>query len=107
MPGLNPDATWWAESGLHEARKTLRQLQAQIQHYVDTWEVQNDSNSNAMLLIMRPILALVKRIRIIIENVKDYIKEHRGGGRQGGGGKPGKGRGKGRRSAPYLSLIHI
>ena len=80
MPGLNPDATWWAESGLHEARKTLRQLQAQIQHYVDTWEVQNDSNSNAMLLIMRPILALVKQARIIIENVKDYIKEHRGGG---------------------------
>ena len=53
-----------------------------------------------MLLIMCPILALVKQARIIVENVKDYIKEQCGGG-QGGGGKPGKGRGKGRRSAPY------
>ena len=100
MPGLNHDAICWVEDGLHEARRVLRQLEAQIQHYVDTWEVQNDSNSNAMLLIMRPILALVKRARIVVENVKDYIKEQCGGG-QGGGGKPGKDRGKGRRSAPY------
>ena len=100
MPGINHDAIWWAEDGLREARQALRQLEAQIQHYVDTWEVQNDSHNNAMLLIMRPILALVKQARIIIENVKDYIREQRGGG-QGGGGKPGKGRGKGQRSAPY------
>ena len=55
---------------------------------------------------MCPILALVKQARIIVENVKDYIKEQCGGG-QGGGGKPGKDRGKGRRSAPYWRPTRI